>query len=162
MKVIAIAAIGLDREIGKDNDLVWKIPEDLKRFMLTTIQSPIIMGRGTYESIGKPLPYRPNIVISKTMPKTKGIFVVRGIDRALEMAASHYCEKCFIIGGGKIYSQYIKQGLVDELLLTQIEGRAENPTVFFPEFEHLYKKVSDLPQETLDGLKYSFTRWIKK
>lgn len=162
MKVIAIAAIGRNNELGKDGDLIWRIPEDLKRFMITTDRYPMIMGSKTYLSIGRPLPNRPNIVVSRNMPKTKGIFVAGDIDNALALARSHYRDKCFIIGGGKIYGQYIKSGLVDELLLTEIDAEMDHCNAYFPEFKHLYKKISGLPQETPDGLKYSFTRWIKK
>jgi len=160
MKIIAIAAIGKNNELGKDNDLIWRIPEDLKRFMLVTNTYPMIMGSRTFESIGRPLPNRPNIVISKHMPKTKGIFVVRGVDKAIEMAKSHFRDKCFIIGGGKIYGQYMKKGLVDELLLTQIDGEESNCCAYFPDFEDAFHKVMDVPMEH-EGLKYSFTHWIR-
>ncbi len=161
MKIIAIAAIGCNRELGKGNDLIWRIPEDLKRFMQITDTYPMIMGSRTFDSIGRALPNRPNIVISKHRPlHQRGIYIVRGIDKSIEMAKSFFREKCYVIGGGKIYGQFIKKGLVDELILTQIDDVDPDSVAFFPEFEDKYHKVLDVPME-YEGLKYTFTRWIR-
>ncbi len=124
-----IAAMTKNRAIGKDNKLPWKLPEDLKNFKKLTTGNTIIMGRKTYESIGKPLPNRNNIVVSSTMQPSNGVQVCKNIQEALEKAKSHGKE-IFIIGGAQIYEQTIP--IADKLYITHVKQEYEGDA-FFPE-----------------------------
>ncbi len=141
-----IVAMDLKRGIGKNNGLLWHIPEELKHFREITTGHPIIMGRKTYESIGKPLPNRTNIVITRdTKFKAVGVVIVNSLDDALNTTKFHpgggTDEEIFIIGGGQIYKQAIESGLVDKLYITIVHQEFPEATVFFPEYEHLFTKI---------------------
>jgi len=125
-----------NRVIGKDNDMPWHMPADLKHFKQTTMGKPIVMGRKTFESIGKPLPGRQNVVISRNQDfKPEGVDVVSSIAEAIELLNVH--EEIMITGGGHIYQQTIEQA--DRLYLTFIDLTTEGDA-FFPEFKHLALK----------------------
>lgn len=122
-----------NRVIGKDNQMPWHLPADLKHFKAVTMAKPIVMGRKTYESIGRPLPGRQNVVISRNVDyQVEGCDVVNSIDEALELLAE--IDEVMIIGGGFLYSQMIKQA--DNLYLTFIDLEIDGDTQF-PEYEHL-------------------------
>ncbi len=130
--VSAIAAIGKNRELGKDGKLIWRIPEDMRYFKKITNNHPVIMGRKTYESIGKPLPNRVNIIITRnTDYRADGCIVVQTIEDAVNQAKKHDSEEIFIIGGGEIYNQSI--GLTDKLYLTIVNEKAKADT-YFPDY----------------------------
>lgn len=118
--------------IGADNQLLWHLPADLKRFREITTGHPVIMGRKTYESIGKPLPDRTNIVISRRRDWfQEGILIVGSIKEALKFAKK-IDEEIFIIGGGNIYEQTLD--LTDRLEVTLVDTEAE-AEVFFPKID---------------------------
>lgn len=122
-----------NRVIGLDGKLPWHQPEDLKFFKRTTLGHPILMGRTTWESIGRPLPGRQNIVLSRTMEPRDGIDVIR---EAADL--SQVCrdvEKVFVIGGAQVYESLLPK--CDELYLTLVSGTHEGDT-FLPAFEHLF------------------------
>jgi len=122
-----------DRIIGQGNKMPWHLPADLKHFKAVTMSKPIVMGRKTYESIGRPLPGRQNVVISKNSElKIEGCDVVHSIDQALELLSDN--EEIMIIGGGFLYSQMIR--IANTLHLTFIELEVAGDTRF-PEFENL-------------------------
>lgn len=151
-----IAAIGKNRELGLHNELLWRIPDDLKRFKKLTLGHPVIMGRKTFESIGKPLPRRTNIVLSTNQNvKHEGIFIVHSSRDALAAAKkSPGNEEIFIIGGAKIYEEFFTQ--VERLYLTIIEATKDADS-FFPRYEEVFtKKVSEGVREW-SGLTY---RWV--
>lgn len=130
MKLAIIAAVGKNRVIGKDGKLPWHISEDLKRFKRLTTGHVVLMGRKTFESMGKPLSNRRNVVItSKHIP---GVETYASVDEALKALAHQ--EKVFVIGGGQIYAQLIERA--DELYLTLVEEEFAGDT-FFPPYEHL-------------------------
>ena len=123
-----IVAIGENNVIGKDNDLIWHLPRDLKHFKETTTGHCVIQGRKTYESCGKPLPNRTNIIITRDKSyKAEGCIVVHSLMDAIKEAQND--TEPFIIGGGKIYEQALP--LVDRIYLTQIHHSFEGDT-FFP------------------------------
>jgi len=155
MKISLIAAIGRNRALGENNDLIYKIPEDLKRFRALTSGHPIIMGRKTFESIGRPLPNRVNIVITRDQNYQKeGIIVVHSLDEALRNASGKPgTEEIFIIGGGQIFQESI--GLADRLYLTIVEGNPGADT-FFPDYLQFKKVVFEEDHQTTEGLKYRF------
>ncbi len=138
MEKIIIAATNLKNVIGKDNDLPWNLPLDLKRFKETTKGFPVIMGRKTYEStvarLKKPLPGRKNIVLSHTHRQSEfeNVYYVKNMEEAILMAEKFNPEKVFFIGGENIF----KAGLeyADRIMLTQVLGWQDGDT-FFPEFD---------------------------
>lgn len=128
-----VAAMAKNRVIGKDNQMPWHLPADLAHFKRVTMSKPIIMGRKTYDSIGRPLPGRQNIVISRNQGLAiDGCDVVGSIEEALELVSD--VEEVMVIGGGFLYSQMILNA--DKLYLTFIDLEVEGDT-HFPEFEHL-------------------------
>lgn len=130
-----------DRAIGKDNALLWHIPEDFKHFKDVTSGHAMIMGENTFKSIGKALPNRTNIVLSLTPDfAPEGCLVARSLDEALALAKEHESEEIFIIGGASIYKQFIV--LADRLYLTLVEGVFEADT-FFPDYSDFTKVVSE-------------------
>ena len=147
MKVALIVAVDHQLGIGYKGDLLWgKIPSDMKRFKELTTSLPIIMGRKTYESIGKPLPHRYNIVVSTTMKDTPGIKVVSSFEDAI-IAAENYCEqfeapKVMVIGGNSIYTKAFPYA--DELHITWVQSEFEVDT-YFPEWNgNHWKRVIEI------------------
>lgn len=127
-----VVAVGLNNEIGFDNQLLWHLPKDLKHFRELTNGHPIIMGRKTYESIGKPLPNRTNIVVStKNNWFEEGILIVGTIKEAIKFAQK-IDKDIFIIGGGSIYKQTIELADCIELTIVQSEFKADT---FFPKID---------------------------
>lgn len=155
-----VAIIGRNRELGKDNKLLWNIPDDLARFRSITKGHPVIMGRKTFQSIGHPLPSRPNIVISNNPSfNPEGVITVRSLDRAIEVAKSapgH--EEIFVIGGGSIYASAI--GRADRLYLTVVDAAAPADT-FFPDYSRFSKVISKQSHES-GGYRYTYLTLEKK
>ncbi len=126
-----IAAIANNNALGKDNDLIWHLPADLIRFRHTTTGHHILMGRNTYESIGKPLPNRTSVIITRNANyKAEGCIVVTSLEAALEIAKED--SSPFVIGGAQIYREAIN--LVDQLDITEVHHDFE-ADVFFPEID---------------------------
>lgn len=130
MIISLIAAMDKNRLIGCDNGLPWHLPDDFKHFKAITMGKPVIMGRKTYESIGKPLPGRKNIVLSRGDFVAAGIVVVSGLDQALAEAGD--AEEVMIIGGENLYGQMIDRA--DRLYLTQVAGEFTGDA-WFPQFD---------------------------
>lgn len=151
-KISLIAAIASgNRALGKDNKLIYQIPEDLKRFRELTGGHAIIMGRKTYESIGRPLPNRTNIVITRDPNfSADGVQVVHSLGEALQLAQGG---EVFIIGGGQIYQEAIN--LADKLYLTVVEGNPEADT-YFPDYSDFKKVVWQSEGQQSEGFKYRF------
>lgn len=152
-RISIISAIARkDRAIGKNNALLWYIPEDFKHFKDLTSGHAIIMGENTFKSIGRPLPNRTNIILSLTPDfAPEGCVVVTSIEEALVKAKEVEQEEIFIIGGASIYKQFIS--LADRLYLTLVEGEYVADT-FFPEYSEFTRVVSE---ETLDNGAYQFS-----
>ncbi|MGC6284280.1 MAG: dihydrofolate reductase [Polaribacter sp.] len=160
--VTIIAAIGLNNALGKDNDLIWHLPADLKRFKKTTTGFPIIMGRKTYESIGRPLPNRTNIIVTRNADYHQdGCIVKSSLEEAVESVANE--EHAFIIGGAQIYNQAIEQGLADRLDITLVQESFE-ADVYFPEFDKMeWELISreDFDKDEKNPHNYSFLQFKK-
>ena len=125
--VSLIAAMAKNRIIGKDNDMPWHMPADLKHFKAVTLNKPVVMGRKTFESIGRPLPGRRNIVITRNKEwQAEGVEVVFTPESALELLKD--TQEVMIIGGGNIYKQFLP--MADQLYLTFIELEVEGDTQF--------------------------------
>ncbi|MDN5478175.1 MAG: dihydrofolate reductase [Chryseobacterium sp.] len=149
-----VVAMGEKNEIGFDNKLLWHLPTDLKHFKDLTSGHPIIMGRKTYESIGKALPNRTNIVISRKKNWfEEGILIVGSIKEALKFAKK-IDENIFIIGGGKIYEQTID--MADKLEVTLVKADLEADT-FFPKIDmKIWKKTEETCHEKDEKNQYDF------
>lgn len=155
-KISIIVATGRNREIGAKNKLLWKIPEELKRFKEITTGHPIIMGRKTHESIGRILPNRTNIIVTRdTAYDVDGAVVVHSLEEALEKGkGSEGSEEIFVIGGGEIFEQALP--LADKLYVTLVDAEFPEADSFFPEYKDKFnKKVFELDQQSA-GYKYKF------
>ena len=153
-----IAAIGQNREIGKDNDLIWHLPDDMRFFKETTKNKVVIMGRKNFESLPpkwKPLPNRINLIISRNPDyDAMGCEVFTSLEESLERAQKLTQDEIFIIGGGQIY----KLGLphADKMYLTEIH-ESFDADAFFPEWdESIWEEVSRTPHPTDEKHKHSF------
>jgi len=160
--ITIIAAIANNNVLGKDNQLIWHIPADLKRFKKETSGHHIIMGRKTYESLGKPLPNRINVVISKNpnYPVPAECMVVDSLDAALKLA--EHDTNPFIIGGAQIYAEAIK--IADKLDLTHVHHNFEGD-VFFPEIDPNIWEVStrkDFKADEHNPYNFSFVSYKRK
>lgn len=153
MKISLIAAIGKNRELGKDNKLLWRIPADLARFKKITQGHTVIMGRKTYASIGHPLPQRTNIIITRNSElNIPNCIVVNSLEAALNKARNLKETEVFVIGGGQIYAQALPQA--DKLYLTLVD-RSSPADTFFPEYaKYFTKKVFKEKHQSAD---YSYT-----
>jgi dihydrofolate reductase len=155
-----IAAVARNGAIGKDNALLWRLPEDLQFFKRTTLGCPVIMGRKTYDSIGRPLPGRHNIVVTRNPQwQASGVDAVTSLAAALALVAD--APKVFVIGGAQLYAQALP--LAGELVLTEVDADYEADT-FFPEWNKAaFTEVSreahfaDAPQGPKgQGMGYAF------
>jgi len=155
-----IVAMAKNRVIGKDNDMPWHLPADLAHFKKVTLGKPIIMGRKTYESIGRPLPGRVNIVISKNPQYTlEGCKTATSLQEAINLVSES--EEVMIIGGGFLYSQALEQA--DRLYLTFIDLEVEGDT-HFPDYEQLDMKEIKREKHLKDAKNpydYEFVDFIK-
>ena len=132
-----VCAMANNRVIGKDNKMPWHLPADLQHFKSVTMSKPIVMGRKTYESIGRPLPGRQNVIISRNSDyRIDGCDVVDSIEAALGLLSDE--EEIMIIGGGFLYSQMIERA--NRLFLTLIDLEVDGDT-YFPEYEGLDLKL---------------------
>ena len=131
--ITIIAAIAKNNALGKDNDLIWHLPADLKRFKKVTSGHHILMGRNTFESIGKPLPNRTTIIITRNKEYFKdGCLIANSIEEAIELVENK--DEIFIIGGAQIYKETIEKNLADRLDITLVHHEFE-ADVFFPEID---------------------------
>ena len=167
MKVSLIVAVSQNGMIGKDNDLIWHLPKDMKFFKDTTLGHHVIMGRKNFESIPhkfRPLPNRTNIVITRQSDyKAEGSIVVNSVEEALKVAKSNEENEAFIIGGGQIYKIALEKNLVDRIYLTRINGSFDGDT-FFPELNSDWIEVNreDFFQDENHKYDYSFIVLEKK
>ena len=146
MRVTLIAAVAENGVIGNANALPWRLPADLKRFRRLTVGHPIIMGRRSYESIGRPLPQRQNIVV------TRGPFVAAGVVVAHTLADAFASvvdgAEVFVIGGADIYTQTI--GRADRIYLTEVHARIDGDT-FFPDFDRRHWRETERERHEPDA-----------
>ena len=132
-RLAAVVAVARNGVIGRRGDLPWRIPSDLKRFKAVTLGKPVVMGRKTWESLPrKPLPGRPNIVVSRTLAETDGVTVCTGVDAALdaaEIAARQAgVDEICLIGGARLYADLLDR--TDRLYLTEIDLEPDGDAVF--------------------------------
>lgn len=149
-----IAAAGENNELGKDNDLVWHLPDDFKRFKRLTTGHHIIMGRKTFNSFPQTLPNRTHVVLTrKDNWKKEGVIVVHSLERAIEVSSDD--PQPFVIGGGEIYKLAMEKA--DKIELTRVHGTFDADT-FFPEIdENKWQLVAEEFHEKDEKHNYSFT-----
>lgn len=149
-----IVAVSENNVIGKDNDLIWKLPRDMRHFKETTTGHYIIMGRKTFESNGRPLPNRTNVIITRDKNYTaEGCVIVHSLEDAINEAKDD--AEGFIIGGGEIYKK--SMSLIDRIYLTKIHHAFEGDT-FFPEINmEEWTEVDRRDFEPDEKNKYAFT-----
>ncbi|MEZ9199681.1 type 3 dihydrofolate reductase [Shewanella sp. 10N.286.54.B9] len=159
MKIAMIAAMANNRVIGKDNKMPWHLPEDLRHFKALTLGKPVVMGRKTYESIGRPLPGRHNIVISRqTDLLIDGVTTVTSFAEAKQAAGD--CEELIVMGGGQLYAELLEKS--DILYLTEISLDVEGDT-YFPNWnDGSWLEVSRDVAKNDKQMQYSFIKLVKK
>ncbi len=165
MLISLIVAASENNVIGKDNQLLWRLPNDTKFFKNTTWGMPVIMGRKTFESLqGEALPGRFNFVITHQKdwkPKSEKAQTASSLQEAIELAKHTDCKEAFIIGGGKVYAESIP--IADKIYMTRVHTIIEGDA-FFPEIDESKWKLesnSDFPADEKHQYAYSFQLWIK-
>lgn len=161
--ITIIAAIAKNNALGKDNDLIWHLPGDLKRFKKTTTGHSILMGRNTFESIGRPLPNRTSIIITRNENYFKeGCLIANSLEAAIELAKEE--DEIFIIGGAQVYTYAVENNIADILDITLVHDEFE-ADVFFPEIDlKIWEEVAreDFKADEKNKFDYSFLRFQKK
>lgn len=156
MEIILVAAVAENNALGKDNAMIWHLPNDFKHFKSLTSGHFILMGRKTFESFAKPLPNRTHLIISrnKNYQVPENCFVFATIEEAIQFAENQKQEKLFVIGGGEIYKQTID--LATELSITEVHESFEADT-YFPEIDkNIWKAVEFVHHEMDEKHKQDF------
>jgi dihydrofolate reductase len=166
-KVTIVVAVSSNGVIGRDGGFPWHLPTDLKRFKALTLGKPVIMGRKTWASIGRPLPGRPNIVISRDSDfRAEGATTVRSLEEAVTLARQQAralgVDEVCVIGGGEIYRQAI--GAADILHITEVSAEVDGDTRFPPVDPGVFDRIVDepLPQGEKDSHGMRFSTWRRK
>jgi dihydrofolate reductase len=158
-----IVAASTNNAIGKDNQLLWHLPKDLKFFKNKTWAMVVVMGRKTFESVNRPLPGRVNIVITSQPDwKAEGVWVAKDLDDAIEQAKTTHCKEIFIIGGGEIYRQSMP--LADKIYMTRVHAQME-AEIFFPAIDDdawLLAEHEDVAADEKHAYDFSFQTWVRK
>ena len=164
MKIILIVAKATNQVIGKDNQLIWKLSADLKRFKNLTTGHHILMGRKTYDSLGKPLPNRTHLIITRNpdFQAPEGHYAFSSLEEAVIFCNKIEVEKLFIIGGGQIYKKALP--LCDQLEITEVHAEPEGDT-FFPEIDPTQWKETgreEFPADEKNEFPYAFVTYEKR
>lgn len=161
MKLEIVVAVDEENGIGKNNQLLWHLPADLKHFKSITTGHPVVMGRKTFESIGRPLPNRRNVVISRQQGlRIDGVEVLNSLNEAYELLADE--NLVFIIGGAQIYREAIQD--VEKIYLTKVHHRFE-ADAFFPELDPVVWQETERETHQADEknvFSYSFLTYMKR
>lgn len=158
MSISLILSVGKNNEIGRGNELIWHFHTDMKFFRETTTGNTVIMGRKTFESLPKVLPNRRNIVISSDQAlKIDGAEVVHSVEEALDAAKG---DTIFVIGGGKIYAEFLP--FADQIYLTEIDDECPEADTFFPQFDKSLYTREVLAEHEEDGIAFSHVLYTKK
>lgn len=163
MTISLIVAASENNAIGKDNQLLWNLPNDLKFFKNKTWGMTVLMGRKTFEAVNKILPGRVNIVITKQENwKAENVWVAKDLEDALKQAATTNCKEIFIIGGGEIYKQ--SMAVADRIYMTRVHAVLEGDT-YFPVIDEAIWKLTeniDFAADEKHAYAYSFQTWDKR
>ncbi|MEH3033888.1 MAG: dihydrofolate reductase [Aeromicrobium erythreum] len=147
MTVTLVVAMGANRVIGVDGGLPWRLPEDLAHFKRLTLGHPMVMGRATFESIGRPLPGRATIVVTRDPTwSSDGVETASSLDAALERARA-LDDEVFVVGGAQVYTEALERDLVDVLVVTRVAASPEGDT-YFPRVDwDRWREVGRVPHE---------------
>ena len=160
MEIILIAAVSKDKVIGKQGGIPWKIKEDLSFFKEKTLNSPIIMGRATYNSIGRPLPNRLNIVMTRSVKNTEGVTEVTSVEKAIEAASKNKdSSKVYVIGGENIYKEFLP--IAQKMIITEVDLYIKDGDTFFPEWNISEWEEQSRDQREENGIRFSFVEYTK-
>ncbi len=166
-KIVLVVAVAENGIIGRDGDLPWRLPSDLKRFKQLTLGKPVLMGRKTWDSIGRPLPGRPNIVVTRDAAfAAPGAEVVSSLDEGLAAARREAdklgVDEICVIGGGQIYAQVFDRA--DILHVTRVEADVTGDTRFPAIDPAVFEKVADepIPQGEKDSHAMHFATWRRR
>ena len=160
MEIILIAAVSKDKVIGKQGGIPWKIKEDLSFFKERTLNSPIIMGRTTYYSIGRPLPNRLNIVMTRSAKNTEGVTEVTSVEKAIEAASKNKdSSKVYVIGGENIYKEFLP--IAQKMIITEVDLYIKDGDTFFPEWNISEWEEQSRDQREENGIRFSFVEYTK-
>ena len=157
MTVSLVVAASTNNVIGRDGGLPWHLPDDLRHFKRITTGKPLIMGRRTFESIGKPLPERQNIVMTRDPDyAAEGCDVVSSVDEALELAGD--AEEVMVIGGGQVYRDFLPRA--DRIYMTRVQAEVQGDTLF-PDFDkNAWRLVSSEHHAADDRHGYAFEMMV--
>jgi len=163
MKVSLVAALDRNRAIGRDNDLPWRLPDDLKRFKALTLGKPVLMGRKTAQSLGRALPGRRNLVLTRSGEVPfEGMQAVASVDEALRLAEADGAEALCVIGGGEVYALTLP--VATHLFLTHVETQVEGAEAFFPAFDASQWRVVSRERHEADAkhaLSFEFVDYVR-
>lgn len=136
-----IVAVAENNAIGRHNQLPWHLPEDLKFFKKTTMGKPVLMGRKTFESLGKPLPGRLNIVLSRQadLQLPEGVLLYNNLEEGTKRLEDEGTEEAFVIGGGKVFEEAMP--LIDRMYITRVHADIPDADAFFPDIDHSHWKM---------------------
>lgn len=147
MLISLIVAAAQNGVIGRDNQLIWHLPDDLKQFKRLTTGHPIIMGRKTFDSIGKPLPNRTSIVITRNQDwQFEGVIVVNSVNEAVEAARQTGTDEAFVIGGAEVYKMTLP--VADKIYLTEVKAEFEGDAYFTIPNKEEWQEVSRVSHAT--------------
>ena len=158
MEIFLIAAVDKNLAIGKDGKIPWYIKEDLQYFQKNTLNTAMIMGRSTFESIGKPLPNRQNIVMTRSPANREGVIEVLDAASAIK-EAKKASSKISIIGGESIYKEFLP--LASKLLITEINITVEGADTFFPAWNKQKWTEKSRINSIENGIEYSFVEYLR-
>ncbi|MDQ3158441.1 MAG: dihydrofolate reductase [Actinomycetota bacterium] len=149
MTVTIVVAMGSDGVIGVAGDMPWHLPEDLTHFKRVTLGHPLIMGRKTYESIGRPLPGRTTIVVTRQPDwSDEGVLTAADFDEALAVASA-LDDEVFVVGGAQIYAEALARGVVDQMIVTHIDASPDGDT-YFPDLDWSeWKETGHEPHDSM-------------
>lgn len=162
MKTGLVVAASENNVIGKDNKLLWRLPNDMAFFKNVTWGMPVIMGRKTYESLGGPLKGRTNIVITRRDQSDDGVMFTDSLAGAIKIAEATDARECYVIGGGEIYRQAMD--IADVIYMTRVHTSLEGDT-YFPEIDaNVWKLTYSMPFDADEKHAYSYTfeTWQRK
>jgi dihydrofolate reductase len=162
--IVLVAALDRNRAIGKGNDLPWRLPDDLKRFKALTLGKPVLMGRKTAQSLGRALPGRTNLVLTRSgqMP-FDGMRALGSIEDAMQVARDESATELCVIGGGEIYA--LTLAIADQLHLTHVDTAVENADAFFPTFDASEWKTVSRQAHAADerhAFAFEFVGYVRK
>ena len=163
MIISSLVAMNSNKLIGVNNDLPWKLKDDLEHFKNYSLNKPIIMGRNTFDSIGRPLPNRVNIIVSSQLKEIKGCHICKSLDEAIELGKTHTNDEIILIGGSRIFQEGMQK--INKLVISWVDADHLKGDVFFPEFDiGGWLEVSNDHYKQCDRNEFSFVikEYIKK